>query len=157
MHGLTTSEQAANLDKVNACTVIFNFDPNRAEKLKPQVYTFLLRNHRRYPQQKYFEEHLDEFIEMCHKEIDHTTITKDEKSRVIDFVADYHIELFDDEGKLLNRIFECINKYRPDTCSVWNIGYDIPKIAARMEANGINYVDAMCDKGFPQEIGRAHV
>lgn len=151
VHGLTTSEQAANLDKVNACTVIFNFDPNRAEKLKPQVYTFLLRNHRRYPQQKYFEEHLDEFIEMCHKEIDHTTITKDEKSRVIDFVADYHIELFDDEGKLLNRIFECINKYRPDTCSVWNIGYDIPKIAARMEANGINYVDAMCDKGFPQE------
>lgn len=148
--GLTTSEQAANLDKVNACTVILNFDPNRKEKLTPQVYTFLLRNHRRYPQQKYFEEHMDEFIEMCHKEIDHTTVTKGDKQQVIDFVADYHIEMFDDEGKLLERIFEVINKYRPDTCSVWNIGYDIPKIAARMEANGINYVDAMCDKGFPK-------
>lgn len=149
--GLTTSEQAANLDKVNACTVIFNFDPNRQTKIKPQVYTFLLRNHKRYPQQKYFEEHIDEFIQMCHKEIDHTTISKGDKTQVIDFVADYHIELFDEEGKLLNRIFEIINKYRPDTCSVWNIGYDIPKIAARMEANGINYIDAMCDRSFPAD------
>lgn len=149
--GLTSSEQAANLDRVNACTVIFNFDPNRKVKIKPQVYTFLLRDHRRYPQQKYFEEHLDEFVKQCHETIDHTTVTKGEKSMVIDFVADYHIELFDDEGKLLNRIFQIINKYRPDTCSVWNIAYDIPKIAARMEMNGINYVDAMCDPTFPQE------
>ncbi|MCM1230173.1 MAG: hypothetical protein NC489_08570 [Ruminococcus flavefaciens] len=149
--GLTSSEQAANLDKVNACTVIFNFDPHRKQKIKPQVFTFLLRNHRRYPQQKHFEEHLDEFIQQCHETIDHTTVTKGEKSQVIDFVADYHIELYDDEGKLLNRIFEVINKYRPDTCSVWNIAYDIPKIAARMEANGINYVDAMCDSTFPKD------
>lgn len=149
--GLTTSETTANLDKINACTVIFTFDPNRQEKIKPQVYTFLLRNHKRYPQQQYFEEHLDEFIEQCHKELDHTTVKKGNKTIVLDMVADYHIKLYDDEKDLLHAIFHYINKYRPDTLSVWNIGYDIPKIAARMEINGMNYVDEMCDEMFPEK------
>lgn len=149
--GKTSSEIAANQDKVNACTIIFNFDPNRKKKIKPQVFTLLLRDHRRYPQQQYFEEHIDEFIAMCHKEIDHTKIVKGGKEQILDFVADYHIEMFDEEGKLLNRIFHLLNTYRPDTCSVWNIAYDIPKIAARMEQNGINYVDAMCDPMFPKD------
>ena len=125
--GLTSSEQAANLDKVNACTLIFNFDSNRKEQIKPQVFTFLLRDHKRYPQQPYFEEHLDDFLKQCHEEFDHQTVIKDDKERVIDFVADYHIKFYDNERDLLVAIFETINQYRPDTVSVWNIAYDVPK------------------------------
>lgn len=151
IYGLSSTEQAANLDKVNACTVIFNFDPNRETPMKPQVFTFLLRDHKRYPQQKDFEDRLDEFIKECHKNFDHQTVEKDGKKRVIDFVADYHIKMYDDEKDLLCAIFEVINAYRPDILSVWNIAYDIPKLAARMERNGLNYVDVMCDKAFPKE------
>ena len=149
--GLSSSEQDANLDKVNACTLIFNFDENRKEKRKPQVFTLLLRDHDRYPQQKEFEKHLLDFIDRCHQEFDHQTITKDGKSRVIDFEADYHIYLYDDEGELLQSIFRIINFMKPDTMSVWNIAYDIPKIAARMMNNRINYVEAMCDPQFPKD------
>ncbi|MCM1295210.1 MAG: hypothetical protein NC311_06685 [Muribaculaceae bacterium] len=149
--GLSSSEQAANMDKVNACTVIFNFDSNREVPIKPQVFTFLLRDHKRYPQQKDFEDRLDEFIETCHQEFDHQTVTKDGKKRVIDFVADYHIKMYDNERDLLCAIFETINQYRPDMVSIWNIAYDVPKMAARMELNGLNYVDVMCDPSFPKD------
>lgn len=149
--GLSSSEQAANMDKVNACTVIFNFDSNRKVPIKPQVFTFLLRDHKRYPQQKDFEDRLDEFIKECHDTFDHQTVVKDGKSRVIDFVADYHIKLYDKERDLLCAIFEVINQYRPDTVSIWNIAYDVPKMAARMELNGLNYVDVMCDPSFPKD------
>lgn len=149
--GFTTTETNANLDPINACTVIFNFDAHRKEKRKPLVFTFLLRNHERYPQQAYFEEHLNEFIQLCHKTFDHQTVVKDDKKRVIDFEAKYWIKLYDNEGKMLSDIFRIINHYRPDTLSVWNIAYDIPKIAARMEMNGLNYVDEMCDPSFPQD------
>lgn len=151
IYGLSSSEQAANMDKVNACTVIFNFDSNRQVPIKPQVFTFLLRDHKRYPQQKDFEDRLDEFIETCHKEFDHQTVVKDGKERVIDFEADYHIKLYDHERDLLVAIFETINHYRPDMVSVWNIAYDVPKMAARMELNGLNYVDVMCDPAFPKD------
>lgn len=149
--GLTSSEQAANLDKVNACTVIFNFDSNRETPIKPKVFTFLLRDHKRYPQQKEFEDDLDNFIKECHKEFDHQTVIKDGKKRVIDFEADYFIRLYDKEKDLLCAIFETINLYRPDMVSVWNIAYDFPKMAARLERNGLNYVDVMCDPAFPKE------
>lgn len=149
--GLTSTEQAANLDKVNACTLIFNFDANRKEKMKPHVFTFLLRDHKRYPQQKYFEENLDKFIQQCHDTFDHQEVEKDGKKRIIDLEAEYHIQLYDNEADLLIAIFQTINKIRPDTVSVWNIGYDLPKLAARMEMNGLNYVDIMCDPAFPQE------
>lgn len=149
--GLSSSEQAANMDKVNACTVIFNFDSNREVPIKPQVFTFLLRDHKRYPQQKDFEDRLDEFIKTCHDEFDHQTVTKDGKKRIIDFVADYHIKLYDNERDLLCAIFQTINQYRPDMVSIWNIAYDVPKMAARMELNGLNYVDVMCDPSFPKE------
>ena len=149
--GLSSSEQAANIDKVNACTVIFNFDSNREVPIKPQVFTFLLRDHKRYPQQKDFEDRLDEFIKTCHDEFDHQTVIKDGKKRIIDFVADYHIKLYNNERDLLCAIFQTINQYRPDMVSIWNIAYDVPKMAARMELNGLNYVDVMCDPSFPKE------
>lgn len=149
VYGLSSSEQEANLDKTNACTLIFNYD-NGPRKSKPQVFTFLLRDHKRYPQQKDFEDNLDKFIQQCHNEFDHQTVIKNGTKKIIDTVADYHIELFDNERDLLTAIFLTINTYRPDTVAVWNIAYDLPKLRARMIANGISYVDFMCDSRFPE-------
>ena len=149
--GKTSTEQAANLDTVNACTLIFNFDPNRKEKMKPQVFTLLLRDHDRYPQQEEFERNVDSFTKMLHETLDHQTIIKNDKERVIDFEADYHIMFFDKELDLITTIFRIINKFKPDTMSVWNIAYDIPKLAGRLQNLGVNYVDVMCDPDFPAD------
>lgn len=151
VYGLTSSQAAANKDKTNACTLIFNYDQNRKEKKSPEVYTFLLRNYKRYPQQKHFEEHLDEFLEECHKMFDKQTVIKSGKEQLIDVTASYDIQLFDKEADLLQAIFTTINTHRPDTLSVWNIAYDIPKLAARMEHNGLSPIDTMCDSSFPKE------
>lgn len=149
IYGLSSSEQEANLDKTNACTLIFNYDDG-PRKSKPRVFTFLLRNHKRYPQQKHFEDNMDKFIKQCHDEFDHQTVIKNGKKKVIDTEADYHIEMFDEESDLLTAIFLTINTYRPDTVSVWNIAYDLPKLRARLEANGLNHVNVMCDEKFPE-------
>lgn len=94
---------------------------------------------------------MSEFIQTCHDEYDKQEVIKDGKVMYIDTKAEYHIKLYDKESELLTTIFELINTIKPDTCSVWNIAYDIPKIAARMEKNGINYIDAMSDKAFPKD------
>ena len=149
--GKSSTEQGAHLDTVNACTLIFNFDPNRAKKIKPQVFTLLLRNHERYPQQEEFEQDIPGFIEELHRDLDHQTITRGGKEKVFDFEADYHILLIDDEASLITTIFQIINKFKPDTMSVWNIAYDIPKLVGRCEQLGLNYVDVMCDPDMPRD------
>ena len=149
--GKTSTEQAANLDTVNACTLIFNYDPNRKVKMKPQVFTLLLRDYKRYPQQEEFERNISSFIETLHKDLDHQEIEKGGKKRIIDFEADYHILFYDREADLITNIFAIINKFKPDTMSVWNIAYDIPKLAGRMQNLGLNYVDVMCDPDFPKD------
>lgn len=149
VYGLTSAQQKANMDPVNACTVIFDYDgkgPNRHKKT--QVYTFLLRNHARYPQQAYFEEHLDDFYAECHEKFDHQTVIKKGKKRVIDTIAEYHIELYDDERDLLSQIFGRINKEKPDVCEFWNMPYDMPKMKARMNLLGMDSNATMCDSTF---------
>lgn len=145
VYGKTETEQKNNEDPTNACTIIFDFDKNgpRAH-IKPQVYTYLLRDYEQYPQQEYFENHLDDFIKTCHKEFDHQTVKKDGKVKVIDTVADYHIVLFNDERDLLKQIFHTINTISPDTCEIWNIAYDIPKLYHRIINNGMNPYEIMC-------------
>lgn len=150
VYGLTSGEMDMDLDPTNACTLIFDFDMNVSEKKKPQVFTFLLRNHKKYPQQKKFEDNLDKFVKQCHDEFDHQSIVKGNKTTTIDVCADYHIKLFDDESELLTAIFKVINYYKPDLCAVWNIAYDLPKLRARMEHHNIDHVHVMCDPMFPK-------
>ena len=146
IYGMTTSETEANLDPTNACTIIFKFDPNGPRKnLRPQVYTFLWRNYDRYPQQDYFEKHLDKFIKQCHETYDHQQVIQSGEEKIIDCTADYHIILFDDEAEMLVKIFETINLIKPDTCEVWNIAYDIPKLYNRLKAHEIDPIPVMCD------------
>lgn len=155
IYGLTTSQTNANEDPTNAVTVIFGYDPTKKKddpkRKRPQVFTFLLRDHKRYPQQAYFEEHLDEFIQQCHKEFDKIEITKKGKKSYLETNGDYHINFFDNETNLQQAVFKVINMARPDTLAVWNIAYDLPKMKGRMERLGLNYVDVMCDPSFPKD------
>ena len=153
IYGLTTSESDANLDPTNAVTVIFDYNPNRKavgdERTRPQVFTFLLRNHKRYPQQAYFEEHLDEFIDQCHREFDKIPVTKKGKKMYMETNADYHINFFDNEADLHRAVYRVINGAKPDVLAIWNLAYDIPKMIARQEKLGMDYVENMCDPAFP--------
>lgn len=154
IYGLTTSEQNSDMDPTNAVTVIFDYNcaaPNGPRKDVPQVFTFLLRNHKRYPQQKYFEDHLDEFITQCHSEFDEVTVTKGGKETIMTTYADYHIRFYGNEADLDKALFKVINTARPDTCAVWNIAYDLPKLRGRMDRQGLNYTNIMCDPNFPED------
>lgn len=149
VYGMSSTAQRMNMDRTNACTVIFTFDKNGIRgDMQTQVFTLLLRDYRKYPQQQYFEQHLPEFIKSCHDNFDKQTIIKDGKKKVMETPADYHIKLYDNEAELLQDIFRLINSYRPDTCEVWNIAYDIPKIYERMKKNNIDPVQAMCDPSW---------
>ena len=149
VYGMTTTETDNNLDPTNACTLIFKFDPHGSRKdMKPQVYTFLLRNYERYPQQEKFEKNLDKFIAECHKKFDIQQVIQSGEAKDMDCTADYHIVMYDNEGEMLAKIFETINTIKPDTCEVWNIAYDIPKMYNRMILNGVDPVRAMCDPGW---------
>lgn len=150
IYGKTTSETDANLDPTNAVTIIFDHDSITGNE-KPQVYTLLLRDHIRYPQQRAFEQNMDKFIKQCHKEFDNIKVTTGGKTAYIQNVADYHIIMFDKESELLSSVFSLINRQRPDICAVWNIAYDLPKMYARMLRNGMNPVEIMSDPAFPKE------
>ncbi len=149
VYGLSSNETAMDEDRTNAVTVIF--DPIKSED-KPQVYTYLLRDHIKYQQQKYFEKHLDEFSKECHDNFDVMSIVRNGKRIKRDNYADYHIEFFDTDGELISAIFDLINRRKPDTLGVWNIAYDFPKMHNRLIKNGLNPKDIMSDKAFPEEV-----
>lgn len=154
IYKLNSTEQAMNMDPVNACTLIFSYD-NRGpfKKLKPQVFTFLLRDHKRYPQQADFEKRLTEFYATCHECFDEQTVIKKNKKKIIRVEADYHIVMCNTEQELLKGIFDKINEYKPDVCEFWNMPYDMPKMKARMEILGMDPVEVISDSDFfPREI-----
>ena len=144
--GLTSTETSNNEDPVNAVTVIYKFDPHGPKKRKNKIVkTYLLRNYKRYPQQKDFEEHLDKFIARCHKEFDKQVVIKSGKTMIVDCSADYDIRMYDSEAELLIEVFKDLNTIRPDTCEIWNIAYDIPKMFHRMQKLDLDPVAVMCD------------
>ena len=152
--GLSSSELADHMAPTTAVTIIFDYDCVKSPVKgggKPQVFTFLLRDHHKYPQQVYFEEHLDEFIKQCHDEYDNITIVrKGKKMTAPNTVADYHIKFYDHEEDLLIAVFKLLNHIRPDTCAVWNIAYDLPQMKGRMDHMGLDSVAIMSDPAFPR-------
>lgn len=152
IYGLTSAQQEMNMDPVNACTVIFAYDKNQSKPRDYEVYTYLLRNHKRYPQQKDFEEKLGKFYATCHEKFDHQTVIKKGKPKVIDVPAQYHVVMCDTEEELLTNIFEKINSEKPDICQFWNMPYDMPKMYNRMGNLGMNPVQVITDGDmFPEE------
>ena len=149
IYGLNSSEQQMNMDPVNVVTLIFNFDKkSEFGALGIQVFTFLLKNFDRYPQQKEFSENLNKFYDECHRCFDKQTVIKKGKKKEIDTKAEYSIILCKTEEELLRKVFETINTYKPDLCEFWNMPYDMPKMKARMELLGMDPVEVMSDKDF---------
>ena len=147
--GLTSAEQAANMDPVNAVTLIFIFDDNRmGGPRQAEVHTYLLRNHKRYPQQAEFERSLDKFYQACHDNFDKQSVKKSGKVKEIEVRAKYQIHMCNTERELLQSVFDHINKEKPDICEFWNMPYDMPKMRDRMEILGMNPVHVMSDSDF---------
>lgn len=146
--GLTSSELAANMAPTHATTVIFTHNLN-GEKI-PQVYTFLLKDYKRYPQQKDFEENLDKVMEMVHKEFDEVEIVRKKKKKTIVTNFQYHVMFYDTEEELIVAIFSTLNLYRPDLCAIWNAEYDIPQLYYRLRRLGLEPLEVMCDSIFPR-------
>lgn len=149
IYGLNSSEQAMNMDPVNAVTLIFNFDQkSQWSKLGIQVFTFLLEDYKRYPQQEKFVSKLNDFYAECHKCFDIQTVIKKGKKKEVHTKAEYHIVMCKTENDLLKNVFDTINRYKPDLCEFWNMPYDMPKMKARMEYLGMDPVEIMSDKDF---------
>lgn len=152
INGLTTSELDDHMAPMTAVTIIFDYDPF-TKKDKPCVCTFLLRDYEKYPQQKYFEEHLDDFIKECHDTFDQIPIkVKNKKFIAPNTEAAYHIKFYDKEEDLLTAVFKTINTIKPDIIGVWNIAYDLPQMKGRMEHLGMDPLKEMCDPVFPKEF-----
>lgn len=137
IYGLTSAEIEDVVSPINAVSVVVPFDEFGKTYKHPKVFTFLLRNHIRYKDQDYFEDHLDKFVEECHKEFD----KKYNKPQFI-------IRLFDDEVMMLKSLFAVLHKLRPDFIEIWNMSYDIPTIIKRLLKLGENPTNYFCHPDF---------
>lgn len=109
IYGLTSTEIDNVVSPINAVSVVIPYNELGEEFKHPKVFTFLLRNHIRYKEQEYFENHLDKFIEECHDEFD----KRYNKPQFI-------IRLFDDEVVMLRSLFAVLHKMSPDFIEIWN-------------------------------------
>lgn len=137
IYGLSSSEIEDVSSPINAVSVVMPFDEHGKEYKHPKVFTFLLRNHIKYKDQEYFEDHLDQFIEECHNEFD----KKYNKPQFI-------IRLFDDEVVMLKSLFAVLHKLRPDFIEVWNLSYDVPTMIKRLIKLGENPTNYFCHPDF---------
>lgn len=100
-------------------------------------YTFLLRNDKN-PQIEEFENSIEEFEADLHEAFDETYGE-----------IDYKFYMYDEEDKLIIDMFKLINTLKRDFILIWNMGFDIPYVVARIKELGMNPVDVMCHKDFP--------
>jgi DNA polymerase elongation subunit (family B) len=54
-------------------------------------------------------------------------------------------------GTLVQALIERAHKWMPDFVAIWNMDFDIPKILASLEAEGINAADVFSDPSVPLE------
>ena len=140
-----------NKDKINAITFVTAFDPTNVTSDKKHVFTLLLRDHKRYPQQAEFEKNIEAFKVECKETFNKVelTINHEKVMHISDF--EFHFLFFDDEGDLLTNFYKIVNSISPDTMDIWNIEFDIPKIYNRMIINGMDPVQVMSHPKFPKE------
>jgi len=122
---------------ITAITMIYDYDYKLNTVYKPKVYTFLLRDHAKYTQQKDFEDNLDQFIEKAHKEFD------DKYG-----VSDINILIYDSEEEMLYDLFKIQHLMKPDFTGIWNMSFDILYIQKRAEYLGIPAEALFCHPDF---------
>ena len=108
------------------------------DSLNLKVHTFCLRNaSRQNPLIKEFENNIDDFYKLCQETFD------DEFPEF-----KYQIYMFDDEKKLLETLFDVLNKMNPDFIGIWNMAYDIQNIIKRYTVLGGDPYELFCSKEF---------
>lgn len=100
-------------------------------------YTFLLRNPAN-PLIQEFEDEIESFIEELHDAFDETYGE-----------LDYKFYMYDDECDLIKDMYKLINTLKRDFLLIWNMGFDIPYIIARIKELDMDPVEVMCHKDFP--------
>lgn len=99
-------------------------------------YTFLLENDKN-PQIQEFKDNIESFIEELHVAFDESYGE-----------FKYNIFMYDNEKKLLIDTFKLINTLKRDFLMIWNAGFDIPYIIARLKELGLDPIEVMCHKDF---------
>lgn len=69
----------------------------------------------------------------------------------------FHFYKEEDEIKLIQDLFTCINTYQPDFVLAWNMAFDIPYIMARIRKLGYDPADIMCHPDFERKVARYFV
>lgn len=80
-------------------------------------------------------------------------VLKDKES-VAKYWKDKKMELickvFDDEKDMYGWIFGHIQEDMPDYMFIWNLGFDVPQLLARMDALGLDRLDYFCSTKIPK-------
>lgn len=106
-----------------------------------KVHTFCLRNAARpNPLIQEFEDNIDDFYRLCHE-------TYDEEFPGFS----YQIYMFDDELKMLYKLFEVLRRMNPDMLGIWNMAYDVQNIIARANYLGGDATELFCDPEYKLE------
>lgn len=137
IYGISSTEADNGEAPINAISIVLPYNEYGKQFKHPKVFTMLLRNHKRYKEQKFFEENLSMFIEECHEEFD------DKYNK-----PEFHINLFDNEIDLLRMTFALLHKFKPDFIMIWNMSYDIPAIIKRLNVLGEDPRAYFCHSDF---------
>jgi hypothetical protein len=82
----------------------------------------------------------------------HIKIDKSDKYKVdIDQRFKLHLKFFDREDDLLKELFQDIHRMESDYISIWNIDYDVPQIAKRLEYYNLEPKDIFSHPDVPEE------
>jgi len=127
VYGKSRHDQETGKCKISAVTIIYDYAVDGSKNYKPKVFTLLLRDYKRYPQQEEFERNIDTFYEKVHEEFDKKYGN-----------ADYHILFFDREDEMLLTLFKLQHTLKPDFTGIWNMSYDILYIQKKLEYLGID-------------------
>jgi len=149
--------EVRGINPINMITIMFMYNP-KTQKADGKIhsYTFAVKKYDKYKGQKKFFSDVEGIYEACNKEISDLEITVKNKKK--NFLKEIGMKMkfnhvpCESEEEMLLKFWQLFHAASPDTCGVWNIAYDIPKIHDRLEMLGHNPVDIMSHPGFPEEI-----
>lgn len=61
------------------------------------------------------------------------------------------VELVDSEVDVVKECFKRAHEWKPDWVAIWNIDFDVPRIAAALEKHGIDPADVFSDPAVPRQ------
>jgi hypothetical protein len=139
-------DQETGKCKITAITIIYDYAQDLSKKYKPKAFTLLLRDHKRFPQQKKFEDNMDSFMDKVHDEFD-------KKYGEID----YTIKIFDDELEMLFTLFQLQHMMKPDFTGIWHMAFDLIYIMKKAIYLGVSPESLFCHPDFKNLYAHYHL